>query len=246
MRNKNVIYTAIFGGKDFLHEPEYIPEGFDFVCFTDSETLSSRIWNIRRVKASFPDPVRSARFYKILAHQFLSEYEYSVWVDGNMLVIGDVNKLIGKYMPTSSLALYNHSYLKRRIFGLFWMKDRSFARNCIYTEAEQLIRRTESGIYMDDPVRITEQMERYRKDAYPENHGLATTMVLLRRHNDPDTIRVMQMWWEELSRGSRRDQLSFNYVTWKLHYKFSYINEDARRNRYFKKVKHAEKKNPIF
>jgi len=40
MKNKIVIYTAIFGGKDNLIEPEYIPKGCDFVCFTDQDFTS--------------------------------------------------------------------------------------------------------------------------------------------------------------------------------------------------------------
>ena len=33
---KKVIYTAIFGDYDNLVEPYYIPDGFDFICFTDN------------------------------------------------------------------------------------------------------------------------------------------------------------------------------------------------------------------
>ena len=32
-----VIYTAIIGGYDELVEPDYKPEDWDFVCFTDRE-----------------------------------------------------------------------------------------------------------------------------------------------------------------------------------------------------------------
>jgi hypothetical protein len=39
--------------------------------------------------------------------------------------------------------------------------------------------------------------------------------VILRRHTD--AIRHLnEAWWNEIVRGSRRDQLSFNYVAWKL------------------------------
>ena len=37
---KKVIYTTIFGGYDNLVEPQHKPEGWDFICFTDSDIES--------------------------------------------------------------------------------------------------------------------------------------------------------------------------------------------------------------
>ena len=45
---KKVIYTAIFGSYDNLLEPKYIPEGWEFVCFTDTE-LTSANWTVSRI-----------------------------------------------------------------------------------------------------------------------------------------------------------------------------------------------------
>ena len=39
--------------------------------------------------------------------------------------------------------------------------------------------------------------------------------MILRRHTDA-IRRLNEAWWNEIVRGSRRDQLSFNYVAWKL------------------------------
>jgi UDPglucose 6-dehydrogenase len=41
-----VIYTAIFGDYDYLEIPEYVPDGFDFICFTDTN-LESDFWDVR-------------------------------------------------------------------------------------------------------------------------------------------------------------------------------------------------------
>jgi hypothetical protein len=45
----------------------------------------------------------------------------------------------------------------------------------------------------------------------------------------------MEDWWTEIKYGSRRDQLSFNYVAWKNNLKFNYIEGDSRDNKYFKR-----------
>ena len=42
----------------------------------------------------YEDPTRNARKYKILPHRFLSEYDISIWIDGNIKVRGDVNELL--------------------------------------------------------------------------------------------------------------------------------------------------------
>ena len=76
-------------------------------------------------------------------------------------------------------------------------------------------------------------MERYQKEGYPRHNGLITGMVILRRHNEKDCIKVMEHWWTEIKYGSKRDQLSFNYVAWKNKLKFSYIDGDSRINQYF-------------
>ena len=67
-------------------------------------------------------------------------------------------------------------------------------------------------------------------------------MVILRRHNEEDCIKLMESWWTEIQYNSKRDQLSFNYVAWKNKVKFNYIEGDSRNNEYFINVgKHKGK-----
>lgn len=240
---KKVIYTAIFGDKDVLHEPEFLPEGFDFVCFTDNKDLESKVWDIRVVEPLFKDPVRNARYYKIMAHKVLPEYEISVWVDGNMVVTGDVNIWIEKYLKKYFFVTFDHSKQKKRWLGLFWITDKKFARNCIYKEAEDILKKNAEGFYMDHPDVVINQVSRYRNEGYPKNNGLAVTMILLRRHNNEQVINLMESWWQELSVGSRRDQLSLNYVVWKNSFPLKYVKGDPRYNKFFKKNRHKIKSN---
>jgi hypothetical protein len=77
------------------------------------------------------------------------------------------------------------------------------------------------------------QVSRYAEENYPQNNGLATNPILLRKHNDPKIIKTMEDWWTEIKYGSKRDQLSFNYVAWKNNFKFNYLKGDSRKNEYF-------------
>jgi len=222
-----VIYTAIFGEKDKLIKPKFVPKNCDFICFTDSD-FNSSIWKVKKVKPIFKDPVRNARMYKILPHKFLSEYNCSIWIDGNMIVKGDINELIEGYLSKYNLAIYDHKQLPD-------------SRGCIYEEAEALIKMAKKGKYKDDPNIIRKQVEKYKKEGYPANNGLVSSMVILRRHNEPDVIKTMEDWWEEIKKHSRRDQLSFNYVAWKNKLNFVYLKGDSRNNKYFKHTPHLRK-----
>lgn len=240
--NKIVIYTAIFGGKDNLIEPEFIPEGCDFVCFTDQD-FKSDVWNVRKVKTEFNDPVRNARMYKVLPHKYLSEYEISIWIDGNLLLRGYVNELINKYLKDYNLAIFDHNQHTKRWKKLFWVKNTEDCRDCVYEEARFLLRMNSEGKYKDDPELITKQVERYRREGYPEHNGLVVSMVILRKHNEKDVMQTMEAWWDEIQNGSRRDQLSFNYVAWKNKLDFVYMKGDSRRNKYFLHTQHKRRIN---
>jgi len=243
MKNKIVIYTAIFGGKDELIEPKFTLKGCDFVCFTDQDFISD-VWLVRKVEPEFEDPVRNARMYKVLPHKYLLEYEISIWIDGNLLLRGDVNELIKKYLKDYNLAIFDHNQHKKRWKKLFWVKNTEDCRDCLYEEAKYLLRIGKDGKYKDDPDLMTEQIERYKKEGYPEHNGLAVTMMLIRRHNETDVMQTMEDWWEEIENGSRRDQLSFNYVAWKNKLNFMYMKGDSRRNKWFLHQQHKRRINP--
>ena len=228
---KKVIYTTIIGKYDILEEPSFIPEGYDFICFTDQKiNKPNSIWEIRQVLPLYKDNTRTARKYKILPHRFLPEYDISIWTDGNELVVGDINKLQEKYLKDKNMAIYNHMSC--------WDK-----RDCVYEEAKAIFNLgNQNNNWKDDPSIITKQMERYINEQYPPNNGLIVSGVMFRKHNKKDVINCMETWWTELKYGSRRDQLSFNYAAWKCNTQFNWINQDIRDDGYVLEVKHNHQK----
>jgi hypothetical protein len=216
MKNKIVLYTAVFGGYDGLIPQPVIP-GVDRVCFTDRKIRSSS-WDIMEVTPETDDPVRNSRKVKILAHRYLNQYDRSVYVDGNFLVVGDLNSLIRKSLSNANMAIFDHNQTK---------DDK---RECVYEEYNALMHMGKISGFKDSPELMTRQIERYRFEGYPEHNGLLSGGVLIRKHNEPDVIRTMERWWHELEIGSRRDQLSFNYAAWKENFKFTVIDGDLRSN----------------
>tara|TARA_B100000424_G_scaffold251328_1_gene226720 strand:+ start:2030 stop:2719 length:690 start_codon:yes stop_codon:yes gene_type:complete len=217
--SSNVVYTSIFGGYDD-EVKQNLPNGWDWKCFSEKNSLSI-----------YEDNNRNAKRFKVLPHRYLKDYEYSIFVDGNMQVKGNIDELIDKYLKDANVAFFSHN------------NNHLDARNSAYEEAQTIFdlgeknmkRTPERGIlnYKDNPFVIQKQIEKYRLLRYPADNGLITGMVILRRHNEKDCIQAMEDWWTEIKYGSKRDQLSFNYVAWKNSLNFNYMGGDSRNNEYF-------------
>ncbi len=225
MQNKKVIYTALFGPRGDIQEPSKKYHGWDFVCFTDRKDITSKIWDVRIVEQTQQDPTRNARMYKVLPHKFLAEYDISVWHDANMVVQKNLDHLVKRYLTKVHFATFNHKYNQDSM-------------ECIYEEAANLLRLDSIGRRKDDPELIRKQIKRYRDEGYPENNGLAVTQVLIRKHNEDDVVQAMEMWWDEISHNSKRDQLSFNYAAWKTGLEFVWLPGDSRKNEWFRYYPH--------
>ncbi len=228
-----VIYTAVFGITEennyHLHEPEVKGE-WDFVCFTDNENFKSDVWDVRIVKPLYEDGARSAKRYKLKPHKYLSDYDISVWVDIEVKIKQDISQIVNQHLENYNLAILNHELCGRTVSGNLNV------RKCIYEEAkfiEWLGNNHPKKHFKDNMDIIKSQVNQYKLDGYPKDNGLARTTVVFRRHNEQDVIDTCDAWWEEMKYGSKRDQLSFNYVAWKNNLQFDYIQEDIDDNQYF-------------
>ncbi len=189
-----VVYTAIAGNYDSLKEqPHTATQGVDFVAFLD-EPRQSKTWRPRAIHTDFRDPIRDAKIHKILSHIYFPDALYSLWIDGSVTIRFpfSIRRLIELYLADCDLAVFQHK-----------------SRTCIYQEAGVCLQRR-----LDDPAIIWCQICRYTQEGYPSNAGLPECTVVLRRHTD--TVKAFnEAWWDEITRGSKRDQLSFPYVAWK-------------------------------
>jgi hypothetical protein len=193
-----VIYTAIFGGYDIFREKEHEAR---MVCFTDSDLSTQCIWEIECCDREFEDSTREARKKKVLSHMLFPEDEYTLWVDGSLEMSVVVNEdFIKSILGDADIAVFHHNQ-----------------RKCIYQEGKACKRFKKDSFEI-----IDSQMDRYHQDGFPPNMGLAATPFVARR-NTPQINEFNEMWWDEIQRGSKRDQLSFNYCLWKLGIKVKWI-----------------------
>lgn len=219
VETKKVIYTCITGKYDSLVPQPYL-EGWDFVCFTD-DYQRDECWEIRPIPEHIKDlsNVKQQRYVKTHPHELLPEYDYSVWIDANMLMLDAPDDLIHDY----PIEIPMHP-----------------VRNSISAEAQACIRKNK-----DSEEVIEAQMERYKEAGFPDNGGLVQSNIIFRRHNDPICIKLMEDWWNEIAKGSHRDQLSFNYACWlnenDERLKILILDRFIYKSRYFKwLIKHGE------
>ena len=195
------VYTVEFGGHDPLREPQSINSGVDYIYITD-QPLTSSTWQMRVVSPSFPDSRRSSRFYFDQSCLTFPSSTYTIMHGANSSLTADPIALIDTYLitPNVDIAMFSHPH-----------------RDCIYDEAAAVI-----AMGKDTATNVNPQMDRYREEGFPTHFGLHACTLMLRR-NTPSLLEFERQWWTEVSTGSFRDQLSFDYIRWKLNFPIGMI-----------------------
>lgn len=192
--NKKVVYTCITNRYDVLKEPLVVNDEWDYICFSD-EDIKSNTWKIIRIPNDASEEVGQLvqRKLKILVHRYLSPYDISIWIDGNVQTKIDPETIYQMYYtkPFNTIA---HPF-----------------RTCVYSEFDAV-----SSQRKDSPDRIERLKQKYLKEGYPKNHGLIQSNVIIRNHNHDSVIALANNWWKLMKEHSHRDQLTFNYVMWKF------------------------------
>jgi hypothetical protein len=196
---KIAVYTCTTGGYDRLEEIDNPYDHVACICFTDNRAFTSHTWQVRYIDDLGPenrDKIKTARHYKILAHRYLSDYDASVWIDGNMFdvhldnIVKDCEALLD---DTVDMYITDHC-----------------GRNDVYEELQACIK-----LSKDDPEIMRTQVEEYRAQGLPPQSGLVETTMIFRDHRSETLKAFCEQWWDEVRDKSIRDQLSFNYVAWK-------------------------------
>ena len=168
---------------------------------------------------NFNNNIKLARFFKTHPHLFFKNYQKSVWIDGNIDIINNLNNCIDLLINDNYILCYDHP-----------------CRSCIYLEIDACKQ------LKKDIIKNLNNIQKYLIDEnYPKNNGLIQSNILVRNHNNTDCIFLMEKWWEMINNYSIRDQLSFNYIFWKYGGKYLTTNHKMILNKFFKwDVKHRK------
>lgn len=194
--NKRIaVYTSVFGKYDLINDPLVIHDNVDYYYVSDDKCEGVNVYKWIDAKKYVPDDVETAikrnRYVKMHPHKIFPDYDYSIYLDANIKIIGDIRTFVKE--SVTGIAAFNHPF-----------------RDCLYYEALTItnFRRVDS----EDVVR---QMSRYINEKMPLHYGLPEMAVIARTHNKKCCIKIMEEWWNEFNIGAQRDQLSFMYIIWK-------------------------------
>jgi hypothetical protein len=220
---KIALYTCVTGGYDPVRTPQFVDSRLDYYCFTDQPNSVPIPWIGKSIELPHLLPKDQNRYIKMHPHQFppLSDYDLTVYVDGSILVVGDIFALCEVvFAREGDIFMYEHP-----------------GRSCIYSEAAACSHYSHDWVWT-----ISRQMHRYRSEGYPQGNGLFEAGVIFRR-DTPAVRRLMDMWWVEYDAGTHRDQLSLPYAAWKSGVVVASLGRSDHRfeQQYFKFIDHVRR-----
>ena len=230
--NKYVIYTCLTGNYDTLKQPLAVDTDFDYICFSnDIPDAVLGVWKIVRIPFTSKDKIVESRYVKLLPHNALQNYEYSVWMDANIQILSEDFYVRIKQLIESNclIAQVNHSYP---------------FRDCVYDEIGACIEK--GRIHLVEGIR---EYHRLKKMRFPRHFGLLENNLIVRKHNDCIVVGISNQWWDNFNNGPKRDQFSLMPIYWKHNFTPDLIfpeDKCARNVDCLKCIGHKEKWQPTF
>lgn len=193
---KLVVYTSVFGGHDWVFPPIVVSEDISYVLVTDDPDLQVSGWRTLVVESDhFESNGAANRYYKMLPQRTFSDFDYSLYVDGNIRLLGDVKPLFEEFIASKAcLGLFRHPL-----------------RNSVNEEVEACLK---AGKVVDTD-KLQGELAHYRQEGFTDNEGLIEAGVMLKNHRHPGLNRAMETWWHLFEQFETRDQFSLPYVLWK-------------------------------
>lgn len=190
------VYTCVLGGYDHVVPPRQTDESIEYLCFTDSPESVPAPWRAIAVtpeNESLRDVNRRLKI-QFHTHPLLRDFDATLYVDGSIEIVGDLRELVAQKLDTRhDIFMFRHPH-----------RTTTYAEGAACAEAGH-----------DWLSNIAPRLRHYFREGFPDDSGLFMGGVILRRNTD-SCRRLMDLWWAEYLAGSRRDQLSLGYVSWKL------------------------------
>jgi hypothetical protein len=129
--------------------------------------------------------------YKALMHRELPGYDASLYIDGNVRLLGRTSEVFEKFLATgAALGVFRHP-----------------TRGCVADEVAACAKALKS-----DPATLWAELAAYREEGFADDQGLIEATIILKNHNAPDMDPAMGLWRDLFSRFRARDQISLPVV----------------------------------
>jgi|GEM_PF-6035939 len=202
------IYTAVLANYDELPSVAMVDDEIQYVCFTDSaeDLNAAHPWQIISIGSYFKDPKITIGFLKANSHLLFGFDSISLWVDANLRDLKVCAKQIIEMLVSNPIAASPH-----------------FIRTRVLDEAMVV-----KELGLEHPSVVERHVRMLASRGFPDDHGLSANGMLARDHKDSRVRRSNDRWWEIISGGVRRDQLSFMFAVWESGLKWTRLDIDWR------------------
>lgn len=197
-----------------------VSDNIDYVCFTDSKDLKSNTWKIVVVnnEEGLSPSLLNRKIKLLYPFTYFVDYDYSLYVDGSVMMKGDVYAFLSKYIEREPL-LMNFKHPNN---------------DCIFVEMERCIRQGRGNA-----EKLRQQSEIYKADGMPEHFGMSDNKIILRKRCNEARI-LMEEWYQHVCDYSGRDQVCLSYVLWKHGLKYVFFDEVIEQNGIFETWPHSK------
>lgn len=224
-RPRIAVYSCITGGYDNAEIPRLEFNNVDYLLYSDNKNIQADGWNVLELPRSamaLNDNVLRNRYCKMHPSIVGKQYDFALYIDGNIRVCSDVSNMINAINPKTGLALHRHN-----------------VRNCIYDEYKALLI-SKRGVL----EKAKKQVDYYEQNGFPRTFGLFEATIILSDLKNERSKNIMDAWWAEFLRSeSKRDQLSLPYILWSMGYSIDDIGilgYDVMKNPKFRKTQHVK------
>lgn len=199
---KIAVYTCITGNYDKLLAPKYIDNNCDYYLITDipnnihieNEQYYTRINIFDKIPKEIKKPNEQNRYCKMHGYELFPDYKYSIYIDGNVQIIGPISEYI-KLIGNCGLVTRKHH----------------FASN-VYSEIMRVM--VQGVITRQEAIDVGNWLINQGMPIY-KNHFHCS--VIICDHDNMTAINILNQWFQYYKDNKvKRDQFYLPYVLWKM------------------------------
>ena len=230
-KKKKVVYTCVIGKYDEIIDPVLLTDNTDYIIFTDKPKLCyvGDKYEVRPIPDHIrfmlkKDPILINRYMKMHPFELFKDYDYSLYIDGNIRVISDMDEVFAKSHNNVGLAMHIH-YCRSDIYdeGIYCIKKNKGNRNAIMNT-----------------------LKRYKDEGFPRGYGMREACIISTDLKNENAKNIYNEWWKEfLKNNTYRDQISLSYVLWKNNFlveELGVLGTNVTNNPKFRKNQHINLK----
>ncbi len=181
------------------------------------------VWMVREFADFGSDDIITSRYPKMHPHTLLSDYEYTVWMDGNLVInSNDFYRAIDKKIEE----------------GIIYSGVKHPDKTCVYEDIVACVH-----AMRDRTSNILRAANFLLKEHFPRHYGMYENNIILRRTDSVAVQAYNNHWWELYLAYPHRDQFMAPYCLREHRIPFDYLFPEgmsAKNCEWIKYIEHNE------